>query len=360
MKAKKSKKNLALLVLGMMLSLAVCVASFAACGSSDDSDSGTGTSSSDTSTGSDTTGSGDTGDGSSADREIAAVGYSASAAYTEYTDLGGYGSDFTTVAYARLTLYDDGSYEMESNSFMYAGSWSMIATEVDAQIFGTYTATYEDEYGIEVELSAASRVIYRSVVTSTTTFVDTDDGTEDGETVLETYACMGTAEIDYETYALTWEASETASDAATSSSDSGLIAVGYATEAAYIEYTDLGGYGSDFTTITYARLSLFEDGTYEMEYNYFNYAGSWSMIATEMDVRVYGTYTVSFEDEYGVEVVLSAATRALSRTVVTSSTTYVDTDTADDDGATLATYAEMGTAEIDYETYALTWDGLSE
>lgn len=145
--------------------------------------------------------------------EIKSIGYASSATYTPYTDLGGFGSDFTIVVYNELTLYEDNTYVLEFNQYNYAGAWDVIVTETDAKAFGTYTVTNEDEYGIVVELSAATRVISKSSVQSTTTWQDTDDittftATEDktAETLqqelLDSYQAKSGVEIDYETHAL--------------------------------------------------------------------------------------------------------------------------------------------------------------
>lgn len=151
----------------------------------------------------------------------------------------------------------------------------------------------------------------------------------------------------------------------------GVNAIGFQSSGAYTEYTDLGGYGSDFTAIDHQKLVLNEDGTYELTINHFNYAGAWSVIITEQDIVVYGTYTVNFSDEFGVEVELSPAARVTRRSVASSSVAYQDTDDPasfegafDSEGnpvaaedamaALLAEYGETRTAEIDFETWALT------
>lgn len=141
------------------------------------------------------------------------VAYSSSVTYTPYTDLGGYGSDFTIFVYNELTLYDDGTYVLSSNRLNYAGAWSVIITENDAKVFGTYTVKSEDEFGIVVDLSAATRVIAKNAVQSTIVWNDTDDvntftATEEQtaeaqqKALLESYAAQANVEIDYATYAL--------------------------------------------------------------------------------------------------------------------------------------------------------------
>lgn len=151
--------------------------------------------------------------GGAGSAEIKAMGYSSTATYTPYTDLGGYGSDFTIVVYNELTLYEDNTYTLSYNQFNYAGAWSVIVTETDAKAFGTYTVVSEDEFGIVVDLSAATRVISKGAVQSTVVWQDTDDintftATEDKtaealqQELLGQYAAKSGVEIDYETYAL--------------------------------------------------------------------------------------------------------------------------------------------------------------
>ncbi len=102
--------------------------------------------------------------------------------------------------------------------------------------------------------------------------------------------------------------------------------IAYTSSVNHMDYVDLGGYGSDFTMFDYAEITLYDNDTYVLRTNYVNYAGAWNIVASENDVTVYGTYTVVFEDNYGMKVDLSAATRVVSRTVITSTITYQDTD----------------------------------
>ena len=145
--------------------------------------------------------------------EIKAMGYSSSATYTPYTDLGGYGSDFTIVVYNELTLYDDGTYELSYHQFNYAGASCVIVTETDANLYGTYTSVSEDEFGIVVDLSAATRVIKKGAIQSAVTRNDTDDlatfaATEDKtaeqlrDDLLGEWKAQSGVEIEYETFAL--------------------------------------------------------------------------------------------------------------------------------------------------------------
>lgn len=137
---------------------------------------------------------------------------------------------------------------------------------------------------------------------------------------------------------------------------------GYLSTSTYQEYTDLGGYGSDFVMINYHDLILYEDNTFSMDVHYFNYAPAWSVICAETDATVTGSYTVSFEDEYGMSVEL-IADRVQSR-VSMGETAFYDTDDistfADTEEATaeqlrqdmLSSYNYSG-VEIDFESNTL-------
>lgn len=182
MKTKKSGKLIALVCL-MLTVVSMCALVFTGC---------------------------DNGGGKAKEKKI---GYSSSVTYTPYTDLGGYGSDFTIFVYNELTLYDDGTYVLAFNQLNYAGAWSVIITETDAKAFGTYTVKSEDEFGIIVDLSAATRVISKNTVQSNTVWNDTDDiatftATEEQtadqqkQALLDSYAAKSGVEIDYATYAL--------------------------------------------------------------------------------------------------------------------------------------------------------------
>jgi len=143
-----------------------------------------------------------------------AKGYTSSGSYTEYTDLGGYGSDFTMFNFSSLTLYSDNTYVMDVHYMNYAGAWSVIITETDSTVYGTYTTVSSDEYGMIVDLSAATRVVQRSSVSSTISVMDTDDvstftATEEKTAeqvksdLLASFAAKSGVEIEYEKSALT-------------------------------------------------------------------------------------------------------------------------------------------------------------
>lgn len=142
-----------------------------------------------------------------------AFGFVTQSSYTPYTDLGGYGSDFTHINYADVTLYDDGSYLMEIHNYMYAGAWDIIATETDAKVYGTYKISTEDEYGIVADLSAATRVVSFNKVTSTLIYNDTADestftATEEQTVAQQIESLLGSygavvAEFDFETHGVT-------------------------------------------------------------------------------------------------------------------------------------------------------------
>lgn len=148
-----------------------------------------------------------------------ATGYVSTGRYQEYTDLGGYGSDFTMFNYSALTLYSDNTYVMDVHYMNWAGAWSVIITETDSTVYGTYTTVSSDEYGIVVDLSAATRVVQRSTVSSTILVMDTDDvstftATEEKTAaelqseLLASFAATSGVEIEYENSVLTLPSAE--------------------------------------------------------------------------------------------------------------------------------------------------------
>jgi hypothetical protein len=108
---------------------------------------------------------------------LTAEGITTSVKYQEYTDLGGYGSDFTIFSQDKLSLYSDNSYVRIVDYVVYAGAWKIVASAKNSEVTGTYTTTSSDQYSVVAALAAATRVVSKITITSTVTKTDTNDVT---------------------------------------------------------------------------------------------------------------------------------------------------------------------------------------
>ena len=110
--------------------------------------------------------------------------------------------------------------------------------------------------------------------------------------------------------------------------------------------------GTLFSTTGYI-LSLYDDGTYILTVTDGQY-GDWAhSVVTERNQWMTGTYTVSLEDDYGMEAELSVPTRVIEMRIVAvmpDASTYKDSSTMT--GEELTTFMEAFPARqinIDYE-----------